>query len=124
MEERRGQALEDGGCQCVLDGGHRPRDAESRQTVEAEHGVLLMRVSIWLSLVGPTLEAETEMGSVIYSSTPGHEGLIVTDISWLSRLLLDMMVRCPSSLTVLPIVEKGFPGQGISGCGSKFYFYV
>lgn len=35
-----GQALEDGGCQCVLDGGHRPRDAESRQTVEAEHECL------------------------------------------------------------------------------------
>ena len=43
MEERRGQALEDGGLRCVLDGGHRPRDAESRQTVEAGHGVLLMR---------------------------------------------------------------------------------
>lgn len=92
-EERRGQALEDGGLRCVLDGGHWPRDAESRQTVEAGHGVLLMRVSIWLSLVGPTLEAETEMGSIIYSSTPGHEGLIVTeDVSWLSGLLLDMMV--------------------------------
>ena len=52
-----------------------------------------MRVHIWLSLVGPTLEAETEMGSVIYSSTPGHEGLSVTeDISWLSGLLLDMTV--------------------------------
>lgn len=62
---RRGgrQALEDGGCQCVLDGGHHPEMLKAVQTVEAEHGVLLlMRVSIWLSLVGPTLEAETEWG--------------------------------------------------------------
>ena len=33
------------------------------------------------------------MESVIYSSTPGHEGLIVTeDVSWLSGLLSDMAV--------------------------------
>ena len=46
---------------------------------------------IWLSLVGPKLEAGQEFGKL--SVIPGHLGLMVTGIiDWRSGLLLEIMV--------------------------------
>lgn len=42
---------------------------------------LEVRHLTWLSLIGPRLEAGTKIrGAVSYSSSPGHLGLIVTEL--------------------------------------------